>query len=1043
MNVSAQLTGRRVCGIMVALSGLTHPAKLLAQCEVQRLPTYRISPNGHFGSSVAFSGDWAVIGAPDEGVSNAGAAYIYRFDGPRMIRQQRLTASDAARDGRFGISVSVDGNVAVIGASNLNCRGGSHCDAAYLFRFNGAAWVQEQKLTASDRAPYDYYGSSVSVSGNVVVVGAWLDDCTPTASCGAAYVYRFDGLTWVEEEKLTPSDLAPGDEFGVSVSVSGNVIVVGADKDDCAGAYDCGAAYVYRFDGSSWVEEQKLTAGSAGTWFGTSVSVSGDVIVAGTPFPPSLVRVYRFNGLAWIPEQRLTASDAQWSSGFGGSISVVGDLAVVGARGVSSAYVFRFNGSSWVEVQKLTASDAVAGDEFGSSVAVGGDLAVVGARLDDYLGGFKNGSAYVFALGPDCNTNDQADFCDIRDGNSRDIDGSRIPDECEPSVPTQCELEKLTAPDAAPYDSFGLAVSVNDSIALVGAPVEDCPNGAPCGAAHLYRFGGSTWDYEQSLTGSDTAAYDQFGISVSVQGDVAVVGANDKDCAAGDSCGAAYVFRFDGLTWVEEEKLIASDPAAYDRFGSSVSVYGDAALVGAFWVDCAAGFGCGAAYVYRFNGSNWIEEQKLTASDAQESDFFGYSVSVSGNVVLVGALLRDCPAGDGCGAAYVYRFNGSTWVEEQKLTPSDAAGNDRFGTSVSVSGNVAVIGAWLSDCAAGSNCGAAYVYRFNPGAPGTWVEEQKLTASDANGDDNLGLSVSVSGDVAVVGAYGHDCSRGPYCGAAYLYRFNGSTWIEERKLTAPDASSYDDFGFSVSVSGETAVVGAYLDDHSRGPDSGSAYLFTLGADCNSNDRADVCDIRDSRSLDDNKDGVPDECTLSVNLDIKPGACPNPFNPKSPGVLPVAVVGSSTIDVTQIDTDSLVLRRSDGMGGSIRPLSGPPGPGIRFEDVATPFAGAACGCHELGPDGIEDMSLKFSATELVASLELRSLPRGTTLSLTLTGSMDDGTPFEASDCIFLTGRFVTPNGVKSADEPAAARHPGPSERGANAVPTPVGRVPSKD
>ncbi|MCH8252673.1 MAG: hypothetical protein IID36_09505, partial [Planctomycetes bacterium] len=179
------------------------------------------------------------------------------------------------------------------------------------------------------------------------------------------------------------------------------------------------------------------------------------------------------------------------------------------------------------------------------------------------------------------------------------------------------------------------------------------------------------------------------------------------------------------------------------------------------------------------------EGAKLTASDAETSDWFGFTVSVSGDVAVVGSW-RDDDAGLDSGSAYVYRFDGSSWIEEQKLTASDAGGDDRFGASVSVSGDVVVVAAVLDDPS-----GSAYVYRFNGS---TWLEEQKLTASDGPPIGAFGSMVSVSGDVIVVGVgIKFDLT------SAYVYRFNGNTWIEEQKLTASDEAKGDWFGFSLSV----------------------------------------------------------------------------------------------------------------------------------------------------------------------------------------------------------------------------------------------------
>jgi len=330
------------------------------------------------------------------------------------------------------------------------------------------------------------------------------------------------------------------------------------------------------------------------------------------------------------------------------------------------------------------------------------------------------------------------------------------------------------------------------------------------------------------LTASDAAAADFFGHSVSVSGDLAVIGAPYDDDAGTDS-GSAYVYRYDGDRWVEEAKLLASDGAAEEYFGHSVSVSGNLAVIGSP-LDHNAGNLCGSAYVYRYDppSGDWIEEVELIASDIRSGDEFGWSVSVSGDLAVIGAPYT-CPTDPFCmfGSAYVYRYDppSGDWIEEAELTASDAATNDQFGWSVSVSGDVAVIGAWWDDDA-GSESGSAYVYRYDPPS-GDWIEEAKLTASDGEVMDVFGNSISRSADLAVIGA-GWDDDAGRDSGSAYLYRYDppSADWIEETKLTASDGAADDWFGFCVSVSGDLAVMGAFQNDDA-GSDSGSAYVFRL------------------------------------------------------------------------------------------------------------------------------------------------------------------------------------------------------------------------
>ena len=430
-----------------------------------------------------------------------------------------------------------------------------------------------------------------------------------------------------------------------------------------------------------------------------------------------------------------------------------------------------------------------------------------------------------------------------------------------------CQLDKLLAADGVANDIFGTSVSVSGDVAVVGAILDD-DNGTSSGSAYIYRFNGTTWVQEQKLLADDGAAGDRFGISVSVSGapgsEVAVVGAHFDDDNGSES-GSAYIYRFNGAMWVQEQKLLASDGAANHVFGHSVSVSGapgsEVAVVGANGDD-DNGTSSGSAYIYRFNGAMWVQEQKLLADDGAQFEGFGFSVAVSGapgsEVVVVGAD-GDDDNGSSSGSAYIFRFNGAMWVQEQKLTASDAAQFDLFGTSVSISGapgsEVAVVGANQDDDN-GLDSGSAYVYRFD-GA--MWVQEQKLLADDGAANDLFGTSVSISGapgaEVAVVGAY-QDDDNGINSGSAYIYRFNGATWAQEQKLLAFDGAVSDHFGKSVSVSSAPGAEVAVV---------GASLDDDNGTDFGS---AHIGDLRTFRLCTDcNANGVADFLDLVNGADI--------------------------------------------------------------------------------------------------------------------------------------------------------------------------------
>ena len=374
---------------------------------------------------------------------------------------------------------------------------------------------------------------------------------------------------------------------------------------------------------------------------------------------------------------------------------------------------------------------------------------------------------------------------------------------------------KITASDGAAADILGASVSISGGYAIVGAPRDD-DGGTDAGSAYIYVRDGMGWTEQAKLTAGDAAADDLFGWSVSISGDYAIIAAA-FDGDAGDTSGSAYIFVRDGESWTEQAKLTASDAAAEDVFGWSVSISGEYAVVGAFFDD-DGGTESGSAYVFEKPVGGWsdmTETAKLTASDAAAQARFGRSVSISGDYAIVGAFGDD----NFSGSAYIFVRDGESWTEQAKLTASDAAVDDQSGESVSISGDYAVVGANGNDDG-GSGSGSAYIY-VRDGE--NWTEQAKLTASDAAAGDEFGNSISISGDYIIVGVKNDD-DGGTNSGSAYLFVRDGVNWTEQAKLKASDAASVDFFGWSVSISGGYAIVGAFGDDD-NGTDSGSAYVY--------------------------------------------------------------------------------------------------------------------------------------------------------------------------------------------------------------------------
>lgn len=325
---------------------------------------------------------------------------------------------------------------------------------------------------------------------------------------------------------------------------------------------------------------------------------------------------------------------------------------------------------------------------------------------------------------------------------------------------------------------------------------------------------------------SDPIEDHEFGFSVALDGDVAVVGApNDGDVLQGRfKTGAAYVFRFDGTAWVEEAWLIAPQGQLLDRLGQAVAVDGDFAFVGTRFENSVAN-NAGAVYVFRHDGGSWSLVQRLTASDGAQGDHFGGAIAVEGEIAVVGAP-DHAETGALSGAAYVFRYDGANWVEEAKLTASNAIVQAQFGAGLDVDDGRILIGAFGAQNDDGGNTGAAYLFTHDGSA---WLEEAILTAGDGHNLAHFGVSVSLDGDRALVGAnLDNELSGG--AGAAYLFREEDGGWVEEAKLTASGGAGFFLFGGAVALSGTHAMVGAQNWFPPNGDAPGKAFLFEYDSD---------------------------------------------------------------------------------------------------------------------------------------------------------------------------------------------------------------------
>jgi hypothetical protein len=361
-----------------------------------------------------------------------------------------------------------------------------------------------------------------------------------------------------------------------------------------------------------------------------------------------------------------------------------------------------------------------------------------------------------------------------------------------------------------------VGVSSDGTTAVIGAFRDEDPNGSRAGSAYVFKQEGGAWSEQTKLAPEDGDSEDAFGSSVGVSSDgtTAVIGAGGDEDPNGDGAGSAYVFKQEGGAWSEETKLAPEYGDSDDGFGSvGVSSGGTTAVIGAPRGEDAVG----SAYVFKRVGGEWREETKLTASDGEFDDRFGFSVGVSGDgtTAVIGASEDEDPNGERAGSAYVFQRNGGEWSEQTKLTASDGDSRDYFGVSVGVSsdGTTAVIGAPRDEDPNGERAGSAYVFRREGGE---WREETKLAPEDGESGFLFGSMVGVGGDgmTAFIDAY--------------VFRQENEGWREEQKLTDEE---YASFGFregvGVSSDGTTAVIGADRDEDPNGEFAGSAYVVPL------------------------------------------------------------------------------------------------------------------------------------------------------------------------------------------------------------------------
>ncbi|MCP5535891.1 MAG: FG-GAP repeat protein [Akkermansiaceae bacterium] len=775
------------------------------------------SPKDFLGSSVAIAGDTAVVGVPGDDTAageGTGSAYVFIRTASSWSLQYILMADDANAGDELGGAVSISGTTIIVGARFGDSINESDTGSAYVFVRNGDVCSQQAKLIPNDPAYDDWFGASVSIDGETLVVGSPRHDSLTYGDVGSAYVFVRSGTTWTQQAQLTASNGEGVDNFGNSVSISGTTILVGAEGADYSGYTNTGSAYVYLRTGTSWSQQAILTPRDDVIYFdgafGVSVALSGNTALIGAEGESSSGRAHVFtrSGTTWTRQSMLVPADSTSSDYFGTSVALSGNTAVVGSdlndstRGdnTGSAYVFFRNGSSWSQQAKLESTLARAEDQFGYSVAVSADTVIVGAPFargvipHEFQNDSDAGSAFVFS----------------RSGSTWSLQ------------------QELNGGNGAISNGFGSEVEIEENTAVVGTPGEDTPSATGAGAAYVFTKSGDTWNYAARLIADDYfSPHDpnpMFGSSISISGNTILVGA--WNVRGGE--GRAYVFTNNGGSWQQQAILSASTGLAH--FGISVAVENDRALVGAPLERNARG----AAYVFERSGTNWTQQTKLIAADETAYSSFGVAVDMSGDTAAIGSDQKTIDSAVAAGCVYIFTTSNGVWSQQQKLTATDATAYHEFGGELAISGETILIGAkntyYNPPVFRGTGYGSAYIFARS-GA--TWTQQAKLLPAVEEFNDYFGSSVALDGPIAMVGSPLRDRGAESNLGEVFIYRRSGSTWSQETSIVSDISTPSQSFGSAIALTGYTALVGASsteaVNPYTGIPaqNSGTAYFFHL------------------------------------------------------------------------------------------------------------------------------------------------------------------------------------------------------------------------
>ncbi len=901
-------------------------------------------------------------------IPESGAVYVYKRTGSAWAQEAYIKAVNNNSEDRFGYNVSLSGDTLAVGvvqedsnqttitngatASSDNSTFSS--GAVYIYKRSGSSWTQQAYIKATNNNLNDAFGASLSLSGDSLSVGAYNESSNQVVitngvnassdnsnnASGAVYVYRRVGLSWFQEAYIKTANNNANDLFGFSTSLSGDLLSVGAYQEDSnqttitngatASADNSntssGAVYIYKRTGISWAQEAYIKAANSNSndVFGFSTSLSGDTLVVGaygedsnqtiitngitastdnSKIETGAVYVYKRTGISWAQEAYIKAINSDSYDFFGSHVVVSGDTIAVGASGDDSNQTIIINGTSASYDNSQSQSGAVYIYRNNARLFDPPEFLVASKTLTSLtLSWNRSGQKTVgYKIAYSIGSTPPAD-CSI--GTVVNVGNFLTTTISSLAYATQysfriCSYDVSDNLSEGVTSSFYTETYTPEVLSFTASPTKYTTT------LNWTSGGGATAGFKIAYQTGTTAPINCASGTVVDVGNVStyqVTSLNPATDYAFRICSYDSSNRLSiGMTtstttldgWEQEAYIKASNGEANDLFGNTTSLSGDTLAVGAYGEDSNqttitngssastdnSNAFSGAVYVYKRSGTTWTQEAYIKAVNNANSDFFGVTVLLSGDILSVGTTNEDSNlttitngttassdnSNENSGAVYVYKRSGNSWAQEAYIKAANNDANDYFGTSVSLSGNTLAVGAIWEDSnqttitngisASGNNSntasGAVYIYK-RTGI--SWAQEAYIKAVNNDAGDNFGSSVSLSGDSLAVGALGEDSnqttitsgvlasvdnSNTDNSGAVYLYRRHGSSWFQEAYIKAVNNDLGDFFGARVALSGDTLAVGATSEDSNQttitngasassnnsNSDSGAVYLY--------------------------------------------------------------------------------------------------------------------------------------------------------------------------------------------------------------------------